>query len=46
MDRRRFIGLSAAIAAAPLATACSGQEKVPAAGVPRSAFDEDQPPRK
>jgi NAD(P)-dependent dehydrogenase (short-subunit alcohol dehydrogenase family) len=41
MDRRRFIGLSAALATAPLATACSGQEKVPAAGVPRSAFDED-----
>lgn len=41
MDRRRFIGLSAALAAAPLAAACSGHEKVPAAGVPRSAFDED-----
>jgi len=41
MDRRRFMGLSAALATAPLATACSGQEKVPAAGVPRSAFDED-----
>ncbi len=41
MDRRRFVSLSAAFAAAPLATACGGQEKVPAAGVPRSAFDED-----
>lgn len=41
MDRRRFLGLSAAFAAAPLATACSGHDKVPAAGVPRSAFDED-----
>lgn len=41
IGRRRFIGLSAAMAAAPLVTACSGYEKVPAAGVPRSDFDED-----
>ena len=41
MDRRRFIGLSAAVAATPLVTACSDYEKVPAAGVPRSEFDED-----
>jgi len=41
MDRRRFIGLSAAFAAAPLATACSGPGKVPAPGVPRGPFGED-----
>jgi NAD(P)-dependent dehydrogenase (short-subunit alcohol dehydrogenase family) len=41
MDRRRFISLSAAMAAVPLVTACSGYEKVPAAGVPRSQFDQD-----
>lgn len=41
MDRRRFIGLSAACATAPLVAACSGYEKVPAPGVPRSEFDED-----
>jgi NAD(P)-dependent dehydrogenase (short-subunit alcohol dehydrogenase family) len=41
MDRRRFIGMSAAFAAAPLAAGCGGYEKVPAPGVPRSAFDED-----
>lgn len=41
MDRRRFIGLSAAMAAAPLLTSCSGYEKVPAPGVPRSEFGED-----
>jgi len=41
MDRRRFIGVSAALAAAPLAAACSGHEKVPAPGVPRGPFDED-----
>jgi NAD(P)-dependent dehydrogenase (short-subunit alcohol dehydrogenase family) len=41
MDRRRFIGMSAAFAAAPLAAGCGGYEKVPAPGVPKSAFDED-----
>ena len=41
MDRRRFIGLSAAFAAAPLATGCGGHEKVPAPGVPQGPFDED-----
>jgi NAD(P)-dependent dehydrogenase (short-subunit alcohol dehydrogenase family) len=41
MNRRRFIGLASAALAAPLATACSGREKIPAPGVPRSAFDED-----
>jgi NAD(P)-dependent dehydrogenase (short-subunit alcohol dehydrogenase family) len=41
LDRRRFIGLSAAVAAAPLATACSGAEKIAAPGVPRGPFDED-----
>ena len=41
MDRRRFIGLSAALAAAPLATSCGGYDKLPAPGVPRSEFDED-----
>jgi hypothetical protein len=29
VDRRHFIGFSAAFPAAPLATACSGHEKVP-----------------
>ncbi len=41
MNRRRFIGLSAACAAAPLVSACGGYEKVPAPGVPRSEFNED-----
>ena len=41
IDRRRFLGMSAALAAAPLASGCGGYEKVPAPGVPRSAFDED-----
>ena len=41
MDRRRFIGLSAALAAAPLATSCGGYDKIPAQDVPRSDFDED-----
>lgn len=41
MDRRRFIGLSAAFTAAPLVAACSGYDKVPAPGVPRSRFDEN-----
>jgi NAD(P)-dependent dehydrogenase (short-subunit alcohol dehydrogenase family) len=41
IDRRRFIGMSAAFAAAPIAAGCSGYEKVPAPGVPKSAFDED-----
>ena len=41
IDRRRFIGLSAAFAAAPFAAACSGHDKVPAPGVPKSTFDED-----
>ena len=39
MDRGRFIGQSAAFAAAPLAR--GGYEKVPAQGVPRGPFDED-----
>jgi NAD(P)-dependent dehydrogenase (short-subunit alcohol dehydrogenase family) len=41
IDRRRFIGMSAAFAAAPLGAGCGGREKFPAPGVPRSAFDED-----
>ena len=41
VDRRRFVGWSAALAAAPLAAGCSGHDKVPAPGVPRSEFDED-----
>jgi len=41
MHRRRFIGLSAAFAVAPLAPACGGHDKFPAPGVPRSEFDED-----
>jgi len=40
MDRRRFIGLSLAAAAAPLAAGCGGYEKRPVAAVPRSNFDE------
>ena len=41
IDRRRFIGMSAAFAAAPLAAGCGGYDKVPAPGVPKSASDED-----
>jgi NAD(P)-dependent dehydrogenase (short-subunit alcohol dehydrogenase family) len=41
MDRRRFIGLSAACAAAPLVPACGGHDKLPAPGVPRSDFGKD-----
>jgi len=41
VDRRHVIGFSAAFAAAPLATACSGHENIPAPGVPRGPFDED-----
>ena len=39
LQRRRFLLLSgAAVAAGPLA-ACTGVDKVPVAGVPRSGFD-------
>ena len=36
MDRRRFFGFGAALAAASLATGCAGREKIPALGLQRS----------
>jgi NAD(P)-dependent dehydrogenase (short-subunit alcohol dehydrogenase family) len=39
IDRRKFIQMSTAAAAAPLLPACDGAEVVPAAGVPRSRFN-------
>ncbi|MGH8221515.1 MAG: SDR family NAD(P)-dependent oxidoreductase, partial [Woeseiaceae bacterium] len=41
IDRRRFFGMSAAWLAALGLPGCSDVDRVPAAGVPRSAFDED-----
>jgi len=41
VDRRKFIQMSGAVASAPLATACSGVDKLPADDVPRSDFNED-----
>ena len=38
VDRRRYIGSAAALAAAPLDTGCSGSEKVAAAGAATSCF--------
>ena len=40
MDRRRFLQLAAATSIATHLGACSGTRKVPAAGVPRSDFDD------
>lgn len=39
IDRRKFLKISSAVAAAPLLPACDGAEVVPAAGVPRSRFN-------
>jgi len=39
IDRRKFIQMSSAVAAAPLLHACDGADVVPAAGVPRSRFN-------
>lgn len=41
MDRRRFLQAATAIAVSPAVTACGGPDRVPAANVPRSRFDED-----
>ena len=41
IDRRAFLKLSGATVAVTGMAACSGNEKVAAAGVPRSKFDED-----
>jgi NAD(P)-dependent dehydrogenase (short-subunit alcohol dehydrogenase family) len=38
IDRRKFLKLTSAAAAAPLLPACDGADVVPAAGVPRSRF--------
>ena len=38
VDRRRFIGSAAALAAAPLVTGCSGYEKIPVAGAATTCF--------
>jgi predicted Rossmann-fold nucleotide-binding protein len=39
IDRRKFLKISSAVAAAPLLPACDGAEVVSAAGVPRSRFN-------
>lgn len=41
IDRRRFMALAAAAGTAASLGACAGNEKVAAAGVPHSSFDED-----
>jgi len=41
IDRRKFLKMSSAAAAAPLLPACDGAEVVPAAGVARSRFNAD-----
>ncbi len=41
IDRRNFLGMSAAAAATPLLSACSAYDKVPVDAVPRSAFDDE-----
>lgn len=41
LGRRKFLQISAAAAATPLATGCGGTEKYPAENVPRSDFDEE-----
>lgn len=38
IGRRQFLRMSAALAAMPAVSACSGQEKMPVAEVPRSSF--------
>ncbi|MDX1498580.1 MAG: SDR family NAD(P)-dependent oxidoreductase [Woeseiaceae bacterium] len=41
MDRRQFLRLTGTLLATHVAAACAGTEKVPTAGVPRSAFGAD-----
>ena len=41
LDRRRFLGMSAALALAQGISACGGDQKRAAEGVPRSPFNED-----
>lgn len=41
VSRRRFLGIAGAALTAPQLSACSGVDKVPAAGVPRSTFDDE-----
>lgn len=41
LSRRQFVAMSSASVAAPLLGGCSGPDTVPAAGVPRSPFNED-----
>ena len=41
IDRRKFLRLSGASIAVSSVAACSGVDKAPTAGVPRSSFDED-----
>lgn len=41
LDRRRFLGMSAALALAQGLSACGGDQKRAAEGVPRSPFNED-----
>jgi NAD(P)-dependent dehydrogenase (short-subunit alcohol dehydrogenase family) len=41
VNRRSFLKLSGAALAAPAIAGCGGPDSVPAAGVPRSPFDED-----
>ena len=41
MNRRHFLGLSAASVITPLLASCSGYEKLPVESVPRSPFDAD-----
>jgi NAD(P)-dependent dehydrogenase (short-subunit alcohol dehydrogenase family) len=41
MDRRRFLKSATAAAVVPVIPGCGGPDLIPAAGVPRSSFDED-----
>ena len=41
ISRRKFLRLSSAFAATPVIAGCGGSDRVPAADVPRSGFDED-----
>ena len=41
INRRKFLGLAGATAAATQLAGCAGTKKVPTAGVPRSDYDED-----
>jgi WW domain-containing oxidoreductase len=41
IDRRRFVGMTAAAAITPVLSACSAYDKVPVDVVPRSSFDDE-----